>query len=146
MKLAGAVFVDRPVEKVFARLADLERSPEWSVDFGVIERSKLTDGPTGVGTRFRAVDQLLDRRNEYEVEITAYEQNRYLAAAWSEPIGGGWQARFEESDGGTNLTFVGEMEPTGVLKLLAPLMGLWGKRATRRDLDRFKRWVETGSE
>lgn len=146
MKLAGAVFVDRPVEKVFARLADLERSPGWSVDFGVIERSKLTDGPTGVGTRFRAVDQLLDRRNEYEVEITAYEQNRYLAAAWSEPIGGGWQARFEESDGGTNLTFVGEMEPTGVLKLLAPLMGLWGKRATRRDLDRFKRWVETGSE
>lgn len=145
MRLEGRVFVDRPVEEVFARLLDLERSPEWAVDFGVVERSKVTDGPSGVGTRFRAVDQMLGRRNEYEVEITALEQNRYLAAAWSEPIGGGWQARFEEKEGGTDLTFAGEMEPTGFIRLLAPLMGLLGRRATRRDLHRFKRWVETGS-
>ncbi len=85
MQLKGSVVVNRPVEKVFAHLLDLERSPEWADDFGVVERRKLSDGPTGVGTRFHAVDRLFGLQNVYEVEITELEQGRYLAAAWSEP-------------------------------------------------------------
>ena len=142
MRLEASVFVNRPVEEVFTHLLDLERSPEWALDFGVMERRKLTDGPAGVGTRFHAIDRLLGRHSEFEVEITGYEQNRYLAAAWSEPIGGGWEALFKPRKGGTDLTFVGEMNPTGVLKLMSPFMGLWGKRVARRDLDRFRNWVE----
>ncbi len=144
MKLESKVAVNRPTEEVFARLLDLERSPEWALDFGVIERRKLTEGPSRVGTRFHAVDRMLGRTATYEVEITAFEQDRYLAASWSEPIGGGWEARFEPSDGTTELTFTGEMRPTGVLRLMTPIFSLYAKRATRRDLNRFKVWVEGG--
>lgn len=142
MKLEGSVFVDRPVSEVFARLIDLERSPDWAVSFGVVERRKITDGPTTVGTRFHAVDRLLGVRNDYEVTITACEPTKFLAARWSEPIGGGWEAHFEARDGGTELQFTGEMNPTGILKLISPLMALWGKRATHQDLSRFRDWVE----
>lgn len=75
------VYINRPVGEVFARWADLGRAPEWAA--AVIERRKLTEGPVGVGTKYRAVDQFLGRRIEFTLEITEYEPDRLMAGAWS---------------------------------------------------------------
>lgn len=143
MKMRGSVLVGCPVTEVFAALTNLEQSPEWAKSFGVIERRKLTDGPVGVGTRFLARDRLLGKLNEYHLEITEYEPDSHMAASWSEPIGGGWHASFYPVDDSTRLEFEGEMRPTGVLKPAASLVAPLLRRATQKDLQRFKEWVES---
>ena len=153
MKLDTRVFVNRPVGEVFARWADLERAPEWAAT--VIERRKLTEGPVGVGSKYRAVDQFPGRRIEFTLEITAYEPDRFMAGTWSGAVKGGWEARFDERDGGTELTVHAEMKPSGMLMLLSPLMGgvvfvrgvavnNFERRAMEKNLVRFKVWVEGG--
>jgi hypothetical protein len=90
----------------------------------VIERRELTEGPVGVGSQFRAVDQFPGRKVESTVEITRYEPERLKDAVWHEPIEGGWEAGFANSNGGSRLTLIAQMNPSGgVMKLLFPMMG-----------------------
>lgn len=143
MELATSFDVNRPVSDVFGYVADLERAPEWAA--AVLERTKLTDGPVGVGTRYRAVDQFPGRKVEFTVEITEYEPNRRIAATFDQPMEGGWDATFEPLDGGTRLTINVEGNPSGgLMKIIFPLMEGWAKRAIQRDLDRFKTRLERG--
>jgi len=46
--------VGQPVERVFARMAQIERRPEWVVF--ALGRTPLADGPVGVGSRYGAQD------------------------------------------------------------------------------------------
>ena len=140
MKLDTEIAIDRPVHEVFSYWADLERSPEWSAP--VIERRKLTPGPVGVGTRCHAIDRFPGRRIEFDLEIAAFEPDRLMAATWFEPMSGGWEARFTESGSGTRLAMQAEMNPSRVLRLLSPIMGLWAKRQMRKDLALFKERLE----
>ena len=48
----GTAVIDRPIEEVFAFLADGENDPKFSPR--VLEISKATDGPPGVGTRYKS--------------------------------------------------------------------------------------------
>lgn len=143
MEVEGAITVQRPIAHVFEGFANLERSGEYAAP--VIERRKLTEGPLGVGTTFHAVDKWPGRKVEFTVEITKFEPNRLLAASWSDPMPGGWEARFEEVADGTRVTFRAAMKPKGVVGLLAPIMKLWAARANREFLSSFKRWSESGA-
>lgn len=143
MKLETEVAISRPIGEVFEYWADLERASEWAAP--VIARRKLTDGPVAVGTRFHAVDQFPGRRLEFDLEITEFEPNRLMAAKWFKPMEGGWEARFSEADGRTQLSMRAEMSPVGLMKLLSPLMGPWAKRQMQRDLQAFKDLLESTS-
>jgi uncharacterized protein YndB with AHSA1/START domain len=140
VRMQAETTVALPPERVFDLFADLERSGEYSGP--VIERRQLSDGPIGQGTRFHAVDQWPGRKVQFEVEITEYQPPSRLTASWSEPMPGGWAARFEPDAGGTRLHFAAEMHPSGVMGLLAPVMGFWARRQTRTFLADFKRWAE----
>ena len=140
MNLSIRVDIAQPVEKVFARFADLERSPEWAAP--VIERRQLTDGPVAVGTKFHAIDQFPGRRVEFTVEITEFEENQRIAAAWHEPMSGGWDAASSAIDGGTRLDMNAEMNPTGLMGLVFPLLQGWAKKQLTRDLEAFKAMLE----
>jgi uncharacterized membrane protein len=143
MKLDTEIVVDRPIEEVFAAWADLERSPEWAAP--VIERRKVSDGPLGVGTRFHAIDQFPGRRVAFDLEITAYEPHSHMAATWFKPMEGGWDARFSDAGGGTHLAMHAEMRPTGLMRLLSPVMAPWAKRQMRKDLQAFKAMLEAAT-
>ncbi|NNE11240.1 MAG: hypothetical protein HKN41_03230 [Ilumatobacter sp.] len=142
VKFVQTVQVQRPVDEVFASWADLERSPEWAAP--VLERRKLTDGPVAVGTRFLARDRFPGREVEFELEITALETDQHMAAEWFEPMGGGWDATFVEAEGGCRVTLEASMEPTGVMKMLSPIVAPWARRQMRKDLDSFKQLLESG--
>lgn len=140
MDVEGEVTVRGPIEQVFRDFTDLERSGEYSAP--VIERRKLTDGPLGVGTRFHAIDRWPGRKVEFTVEITQFEPNRLVAASWSDPVPGGWEARFEQMEEGAKVTFRASMNPKGMMGLLAPVMKPWARRQTRAFLRGFKEWSE----
>lgn len=143
MRIDHNVDVTRPITEVFEYWADLERSPEWAAP--VIERRKLTDGPVGVGTRYRAVDRFPGRTVTFELEITEFVPQERMAAVWFEPMGGGWTATFAETDGGTQVALSASVEPTGVMKLLSPLLAPWVRRQMGRDLAAFKARVESSA-
>jgi uncharacterized protein YndB with AHSA1/START domain len=140
MKLSAQTHVDRSPGDLFALWADLERSVEYSA--ATIERRKVTPGPIGVGTRYHAVDRWPGRTVTFTVEVTAFEPPSRMVASWSEPMVGGWEARFAPADGGTELAFTTRMEPSGLMGLLSPLMRPWAARQLRQFMCDFRRWAE----
>jgi uncharacterized protein YndB with AHSA1/START domain len=128
--------VGRPVERVFARMAQIERRPEWVAL--ALERTPLTDGPVGVGSRYRATDQYPGRRAEFVQEITAYEPNQLLGESWGGPMAGHGTTRFVEDGGTTRLIVSMGINPSGVLRFVAPLMKGWLVRELKKDYGRFE--------
>ena len=142
MELSGTVRIARPLGQVFEAWVDLERAAEYA-DF-VVERRRLTDGPIGRGTRFAAVDRIPGRDIRYTIEIVAFEPRDRVAATWSDPLSGGWDAVFEAVPEGTELRFDACLDPGGLPGLLLPLLKPWAVRRTARTLARFRDWLEAG--
>lgn len=143
MKLEETVVVSAPLEVVFDAWAALERSPEHQKP--TIERTKLTEGPVGPGTRYHAVDRWPGRKVSFEMEITDYERPRRLAAGWEDPMRGAWVASFSPSADGTTMVFETTIEPTGLMGLFEPMMRPWARRTLAAGLESFRTWVESGN-
>ena len=142
MDISADIRIERPIDEVFSAWAALERMEEFS-DLGT--RTKVTDGPTGKGTKFHAVDKWPGRKVEFTVEVTDFEPPDRMAASWAEPMVGGWDAIFEEVDGGTRLFFQSNINPTGAMGLLSPLLKPWAARQLKGFMAGFKEWVESGN-
>jgi hypothetical protein len=140
MRVSGEQVINLDPATTFSLFSDIESSGAYSKP--VIERRKLTDGPTGIGTKYLAVDQWPGKRVEFTVELTAFEEPARLAARWSEPMAGGWEARFQPEGAGTRLSFTASMEPGGIMRFLSPVMRPWAQRQTRDFLRSFKAWAE----
>ncbi len=67
--LRQSVVVRRPLEEVFAYLADPENDPQWSSVAGTM---RLTSGrPVRVGSTVRQQRRFLGRRLDFALEVTA---------------------------------------------------------------------------
>ena len=130
--------IGHQVDSVFSHFAVGQRT-EWVR--GAVEREKLTDGPVGKGTKFRAVDELGGRRLEAIDEITVYEENRVLSESWDGKFPGNSEIRFADENGSTRVRRHIEINPSGLFRLLAPLMKPLVKRELNRDLARFREWI-----
>lgn len=134
------ITVNRPVDEVFRYAADIEHVPEWAKPART--REKLTEGPIGVGTRYRAVDQMPGRRIEFIEEVTIYEPNRRAAFSLGEPINGQIDARFQPVEDNTKVDFSVALNPTGLMGLLEPVMAKPMRRMFEKDLANLKAAVE----
>jgi uncharacterized protein YndB with AHSA1/START domain len=67
----GTVVIKRPIEEVFAFLADGTNDPKFSPR--VLEIAKTTDGPPGVGTRYRSTVKDAGMKTQREFELTEFE-------------------------------------------------------------------------
>jgi hypothetical protein len=109
--------VGAPPETVYALVADVTRTPEFSPE---VERCTWLDGATGpaVGARFEAVNRSGSGRTwKNRPVVTAAEPGREFAFTRSEPFAGSiaWRYRFEAvADGGTRVVASYEVErPVG---------------------------------
>lgn len=89
----SSVVINRPIEACFAYLTDLANDVEWRRAW--IDAEKTTDGPHGVGARYRLTGALLGRRIATEYETVGYEPTRL--AAWKAVSGPLPQALMAES-------------------------------------------------
>ena len=119
IRTQGEFTVDRPVEEVFDYLADVRNELEWNPTIRSAE--KITDGPVRSGTRFVGHYKPLGRATVDIVEMDRPRSIRFLAD-WKRM---GFDADFRLSPAGTGthaeVTLL--LQPKGVLKLLAPLIG-----------------------
>ena len=125
--VSGAILINRPVELVFDHVADQRNEPIYNPR--MLRSEKITDGPIGVGTRFRATARSGRRVVEMLIEITEYDRARGLSSRTtmsSVDVKGG--LAFEPVDGATRMSWSWEVSPRGPLRLLGPLVARLGRR------------------
>ena len=107
-----AITINRPVEAVFAYLADGEKCREWRP--GVLDIQR-TSGDGGVGTTYRqGVSGPMGRRIAADYEITKSELNRLLEfQTTTGPVRPHGRYDLETIDGGTRLSFALDAELSG---------------------------------
>jgi uncharacterized protein YndB with AHSA1/START domain len=139
-----SVTIARPVDAVFAYLADGEKCPQWRS--GVLDIKRIS-GDGGLGTRYRqGVKGPMGRRIAADYEVTTFEPNRRIefqaVAGPARPHG---RYDLAPDDGGTRLTFSLDAELNGLRKLL---MGAAVQRtmdAEVKALDQLKRVLEASA-
>lgn len=119
--------INAPLDRVFAVCTDFENAAE---NIDAVQRVEiLTDGPIGVGTRFRETRIMFKREATETMEITAFDPpHSYTVEADS--CGTHWSSTFtfapdQSSAGGTRINFTMVLSPRSLLaKMLSPLSRL----------------------
>jgi len=142
-RFEGTAVIERPIDEVFAFLADGTNDPKFSPR--VLEIAKVTDGPVGVGTVFKSTVKDAGVKTDREFEITEFE--RPTRIRWTErsqnpitvPVGGYDLA----PDGdGTRVTVHNQFEGHGFGKVILPL----ATRSARKGADQFAQAIKTAVE
>ncbi len=140
--------IKAPVEAVFARATDFENAA--NVISAIIKMEIMTDGPIGVGTRFRETRMMFGREATETMEIVEFDPpHGFVLLAESHGSRYRTTFRYTESDGGTDLVMTFEATPlTLMAKIMSTLMkGMMKKMITKecgKDLDELKAAVESG--
>ena len=141
--------IDAPAHEVFARATDFENAA--AAIEGITKIEMLTDGPVGVGTRFRETRILFKRECTETMEVTEFEPpRRYVLGAG----GCGCEYRTEmrcdaQGPNATDLTMKFEARPlTFMGKIMSfvfrPMMKKMVKLCAK-DLDDLKQSIEGGA-
>jgi hypothetical protein len=142
-RFGATVVIDRPIDQVFAFLADGENDPKFSAR--VLEMAKKTDGPPGVGTVYASTVKDAGMKTKREFKLTEFEAPRKIR--WAEtsknlvtaPEGGYDLAPAGE---GTSLTFFNVLEGHGFGVLIAGL----ALRSARKGADAFAQAIKAAVE
>jgi carbon monoxide dehydrogenase subunit G len=137
-----------PPEQVFELFADLRHAAERIA--GIKRLEVLTEGPIGVGTRFRETREFYGREATEELTITAFDPARSYTVNC---VSGGSvytsTFRFRPNGAGTIATVEFEARPVTLLaRLMSPLGWLMAgavRKCVEGDLDELKRCAEQGS-
>ena len=72
VRISGEIVINRPADVVFDFVVDERNEPRYNPHMRRAEQ--LTDGPIGVGTRFRAEIRSPGRTVPMVTELTAYQR------------------------------------------------------------------------
>ena len=140
-RIEDEITIERPVEEVFDFVADERNEPRYNPNMRRSE--KITEGPIGVGTRFRAEIVIGGRPIEMIVEFTSYDRPRRLASfstLSSMQIRG--SLSFEAVPQGTRMRRSWRVQPRGFLRLITPIATFIGRRQERAIWAGLKRMME----
>jgi uncharacterized protein YndB with AHSA1/START domain len=123
----GEIVINRPVEEVFDFVADERNEPRYNP--GMLRAEKLSPGPVGLGSRFRAEMRTRPRPTKMTTEFTGYERPWRLALTTrlaTMDIRGA--LTFDPVPGGTRMRWSWQVQPRGPLKLMTPVVARIGAR------------------
>jgi uncharacterized protein YndB with AHSA1/START domain len=137
--------IDRPIDEVFAFLADGENDTKFSAR--VLEIRKTTDGPPGVGTVYAST--VKDGGVKFKREFRLTEFDAPTKIRWAEvstgPVitpEGGYDLQ-PAGDGKTSVSFYNVLEPhTGVGKLITG----FALRSAQKGADDFAQSIKGAVE
>jgi len=136
-----AIHINRPIEVVFAYLADFSNIPRWN--YYVRQVRQLTPGPVAVGTRYEQIR----RSDRQRYEVTVYRAPRTVAVTTLPGDRPAFHRRFElrPSGPGTRVDDRWELDlgyPVIVQRLAGPRV----KGAVGENLAVLKRLLEQGHD
>ena len=137
--------IDRPVEEVFARLADLRDYGTWMHRTGLFRRChQVSDGPIALGTTYLDATRMGTYRGEVTVfeppsRIGFRETLRWLGSASAEAR----PEYFLEADQQRTIVHhVAEGELFGWMRLMKPAAALMARSERARTLNSLSRSLE----
>ena len=143
-EFSGSAVVDRPIDEVFAFLADGTNDPKFSPR--VQEMRKLTDGPPGVGTVYESTVKDAGFKTKRTFEITEFEQPTRIR--WAERS----KNMITVPEGGYDLEPAGEGQTQVVIRNCFEGHG-FGKlivggvlKAARKDAPDFAQRIKAAAE
>lgn len=139
----GTAVIERPIEEVFAFLADGENDPKFSPR--VLKITKTTEGPPGVGTVYASTVKDAGMKTQREFKLTAFDPPTRIR--WAEvsknlitATEGGYDLAPEGN--GTRVTIHNVLEGHAPGKLIAPL----ALRSARKGADDFAQAIKRAVE
>lgn len=146
LRMEESVEIARPVEDVYAFLANIDNFPQWSG--AVVEANRPATDALGVGHTFTLAQKFLGRRFDSPCEVTALEPNRRFGyrTIGRVPLPFSFDFTFEPTDGGTRLSVVVESESGSFVNLAGPLFERAGRRQVNHDLETMKDILESGGQ
>jgi hypothetical protein len=141
VRIEGEILINRPAEEVFDFVADERNEPRYNPHMRRAER--ISEGPIGVGSRFRAEIVSMGRPVEMVIEFTGCDRPRRLASSThmsSMDTHGG--LTFDPVPEGTRMRWSWDVEPRGVLRLIRPLVAWIGQRQEQRIWTNLKHLLE----
>lgn len=135
--ISNSVFIRCSAGDAFDYLSDLRGELEWNPDCQVME--KLTDGPIGVGTRYRAKW----KGSPYvEVETVSFDRPHSWKMHTSGSLEINFSARLTPASEGTTLSVDFEPIPHSWFKLVFPLFLILIRRQERANMRRIRDALE----
>jgi uncharacterized protein YndB with AHSA1/START domain len=136
----NTVEISRPPADVFAFLADGEHAREWRA--GVTDISRKSGHGKGAIYE-QGVKGPFGRRVPADYEITDYQPDRLLAfRAIAGPVRPEGSYELQPTDRGTRLTFSLRCAPTGLAKLMTPMVAKT-MRSEVAQLDKLRAVLES---
>jgi len=140
----AAVQISRPPDEVFAFVSDARNRPLW--DQSVDTEQLTSPEPIGVGSTVRTGLRSMGREYVLTWEITEHEPpGRQTIESTSGPFPTTLAYQLSARDGGTLVEFSVTGRPTGMLRLLQPLIARNTQKNLDRGFPRLKRLLETGA-
>lgn len=139
-QIKSSIVVKRPIEEVFAFVADPSNDLKWRSDVVV---SKVTSGSLGVGATFEFASEFLGRKIETKGEMTAYDPpKRFAWKSIKSPIPVSAVTTFEAVADGTLIVDTADFEPGGFFKIAEPLLINQAQSSAEKDMKNLKRLLE----
>jgi uncharacterized protein YndB with AHSA1/START domain len=134
--------IRRPAEEVFDYASDPANEPEWNIRMKCIQ--KLTDGPVGVGARYRME---FTQGPAATSECVRFERPGFWEhAGGSKIISSGFSGRVVPRSDGSHLLLRMQIQPRGLLRLALPLVRRRMQRELARDIATIKARLEAAAQ
>lgn len=141
-RIESTVTIARRPEDVFGYFLNLDETVPRT-NPGVEWMVRTPDGPTQVGTILRSRGRSLGRTRETTMRFTTIvPHERIEFEAEVGPMRPTCAFTFDQTDGGTRVTLLGDPNPVGAFKVLSPLFVRIGRRVWGERLARAKATLE----
>jgi carbon monoxide dehydrogenase subunit G len=141
INLDFGTLVDKPMKDVFAFVANPNNMSKWNS--AVVSLEQITPGDVGVGTKFKSVGEMMGRRIEGEMQVTAYEPDTQCGFQVNAgPMQVNITLSFKTVGTGTKVSLNAQGNPAGVFKLAEGVMAGRVKSMMEENLARLKSQLE----
>jgi len=139
LEFENIIYIDRPVDEVFAFLSDFENIPKWN--YYVLEVRQLSESPIGVGTTYHQVR----KTDEQDFRIIEFAPDHMVAVKTLPQSSPGLEMRFTLYEEGNTTRLRDEWKlDTGRPAILERLALRRVKAAVAHNLAKLKKLLEEG--
>ena len=135
--------VDKPIGGVFAFVGNPNNMPKWNT--AVVGLEQITPGDVSVGTKFKSTGEMMGRRIEGEMQVTAYEPDTKCGFQVNAgPMQVNITITLKTVGTGTKISLNAQGNPAGFFKLAEGVMQGRVKTMMEENLARLKSVLEKG--
>ena len=133
--------INRPVEDLFAFIADPTNDPRWCPP--VLEAEQVAGNGPEEGARYRQIVKPGPKQLTNNMAITEYEPNRRIAWQGSNEMLE-FHGRYEVGavNGGTRVVMTSNLAARGILRLLEPLLSRASRSVAEEEFQNLKQLLE----